>query len=127
MRRYPAALLVCATLVFPARADEQAPPASFWDQAGEMFDAGKLLATGGVSQVEGAGGGGLATWALISGYGTRDGVGVNAHVTFIDTTDYRLWSPGVAIGLFDRVELSYARQTFDTQLIGGALGPGNGF
>ena len=39
------------------------------------FDQGKLLATGGVSAVEGEGGGGLTPWALISGYGTRDGVG----------------------------------------------------
>jgi hypothetical protein len=112
----------------PAFADDAPPPErSMLERGMAMFDEGKLLATGGVSQVEGAGGGGLANWALISGYGTRDGVGVNAHVTYIDTTDYRLWAPGVAIGLFDRVELSYARQTFDTQLIGGALGLGNGF
>ena len=39
--------------------------------ADDLFDGGKLLATGGVSQVEGAGGGGLANWALITGYGTR--------------------------------------------------------
>ena len=35
-------------------------------------DQGKLLATGGVSQVEGAGGGGLVPWALITGYGSVD-------------------------------------------------------
>ena len=39
------------------------------------FDQGTLLATGGVSQVEGAGGGGLASWALVTGYGTDNGVG----------------------------------------------------
>jgi len=127
MRRYPAALLVCATLVFPARADEQAPPASFWDRAGEMFDAGKLLATGGVSDLEGAGGGGLATWALISGYGTRDAVGVNGHFTYIGLGSYSLWTEGATIGLFDRVELSYAYQTFDTKDVGAKLGLGQGF
>jgi hypothetical protein len=42
-------------------------------------DMGKLLATGGVSQVEGAGGGGLTPWALITGYGTRDSYGANAN------------------------------------------------
>jgi Protein of unknown function (DUF3034) len=93
----------------------------------DMFDSGKLLATGGVSNVEGAGGGGLATWALISGYGTRDGVGVNAHGTFIRTGDYSLWSGGASIGLFDRVELSYAHQSFDTQHVGALLGLGQGF
>jgi hypothetical protein len=33
----------------------------------DLFDSGKLLATGGVSQIEGAGGGGLASWAMITG------------------------------------------------------------
>ncbi|MGA9796403.1 MAG: DUF3034 family protein [Rhizomicrobium sp.] len=94
---------------------------------GGTFDEGKLLATGGVSQVEGAGGGGLATWALISGYGTNDGVGVNAHDTFVDLPDYTLQSPGAAIGLFDRVELSYAHEIFNTESTGAALGLGEGY
>ena len=108
-----------------AFADDQ--NSSMFDKGMDMFDSGKLLATGGVSNVEGAGGGGLATWALISGYGTRDGVGVNAHGTFIRTGDYSLWSGGAAIGLFDRVELSYAHQSFDTQHVGALLGLGQGF
>lgn len=36
-------------------------------------NGGRLLLTGGVSTIEGAGGGGLVPWALIGGYGTRDG------------------------------------------------------
>ncbi len=36
---------------------------------------GKLLLTGGVSQVEGAAGGNLTPWATISGYGTNDQIG----------------------------------------------------
>src|ERR1700761_1357391 len=95
--------------------------------AGDLFDSGKLLATGGVSQVEGAGGGGLASWALITGYGTRDGVGANAHYTDVSLPDYNLHTAGVAIGLFDRLELSYAWQGFDTQDVGGTLGLGRGF
>jgi len=94
-----------------------------WD----MFDGGKLLATGGVSQVEGAGGGGLANWALITGYGTRDGIGGNVHYTGVFLPDYNLQSAGVAVGLFDRVELSYAWQGFDTQDVGAALGLGKGY
>ncbi|MDL2354964.1 MAG: DUF3034 family protein [Pseudomonadota bacterium] len=73
-------------------------------------DMGKLSATGGVSQVEGAGGGGLTPWALIGGYGTRDSWGANAHATRVATQDYTLDTVGVAVGLFDRVELSLARQ-----------------
>jgi hypothetical protein len=94
-----------------------------WD----MFDGGKLLATGGVSQVEGAGGGGLANWALITGYGTRDGIGGNVHYTAVPLPDYSLQSAGVAVGLFDRLELSYAWQEFDTRDVGAALGLGRGF
>ncbi len=73
-------------------------------------DMGKLSATGGVSQVEGAGGGGLVPWALITGYGTRDSWGANAHVTALRTQDYSLDSVGVALGIADRVEVSLAQQ-----------------
>jgi hypothetical protein len=55
---------------------------------GDMFDSGKLLATGGVSQVEGAGGGGLAVWALTTGYGTNDGIGANVHYTAVPLPDF---------------------------------------
>ena len=95
--------------------------------ADDLFDGGKLLATGGVSQVEGAGGGGLANWALITGYGTRDGIGANVHYTAVPLPDYTLQTAGVAVGLFDRLELSYAWQGFDTQDVGAALGLGRGF
>jgi len=92
-----------------------------------LFDSGKLLATGGVSQVEGAGGGGLASWALITGYGTRDGIGANGHYTAVPLPDYTLQTAGVAVGLFDRLELSYAWQGFDTENVGAALGLGHGY
>jgi len=75
-------------------------------------DMGKLLATGGVSEVEGAGGGGLTPWALITGYGTKDSYGANLHYTFLETQDYRLTSHGVAFGLLDRGEVSVAQQDF---------------
>lgn len=116
MRAVLRGLLLAAGLVSPACADP-------WD----MFDAGKLLATGGVSQVEGTGGGGLTNWALITGYGTRDGVGANIHYTGVFLPDYDLQSAGIGVGLFDRLELSYAWQAFDTQDVGAALGLGKGF
>ncbi|MGE3335283.1 MAG: DUF3034 family protein [Rhodospirillaceae bacterium] len=95
--------------------------------AADFFESGKLLATSGVSQVEGAGGGGLAPWALITGYGTRDAIGANAHYTLVNLPNYTLHSGGVALGLYDRVELSYARHWFDTGATGAALGLGAGF
>jgi hypothetical protein len=120
MRFYRLALaaglaLVCAK---PAFADDMTWPS---------FDGGKLLATGGVSQVEGAGGGGLPAWAMITGYGTDSGVGANIHYTAVPLPDYSLQSAGVAVGLYDRLELSYAWQEFDTQDVGAALGLGRGF
>ena len=81
-----------------------------------MPDMGKLTATGGVSTVEGAGGGGLAPWALISGYGSRDSWGANAHYTKVATQDYTLDTWGVAVGIADRVELSLATQEFHGSL-----------
>lgn len=75
-------------------------------------DMGKLSATGGVIQVEGAGGGGLVPWALISGYGSRDSWGANAHFTRVSTQDYSLDAYGVALGIADRVEFSLATQEF---------------
>ena len=87
----------------------------------------KLLLTGGVSQVEGSAGGGLTPWAVIGGYGTRDEIGANAYFTRVDLDDYSLDSYGVLVGLYDRVELSFSRQRFDTEAVGGALGLGNGF
>lgn len=74
---------------------------------------GRLLATGGVTQVEGAAGGGLVPWALIAGYGTRDEIGGTAFGTYIDTGNFRLRSVGGAVGFYDRVEVSIARQRFD--------------
>lgn len=88
---------------------------------------GKLLLTNGVSTVEGSAGGGLASWAVIAGNETRDGIGGTAHATLVALPDFDLKSAGVAIGINDRVELSYARQRFDTRAAGAALGLGRGF
>lgn len=83
---------------------------------------GKLLATGGVSQVEGAGGGGLTPWATISGYGTRDEIGGNAFYSHATTPNFSLDVVGASVGFFDRLELSIAHQRFNTGLTGTALG-----
>jgi hypothetical protein len=88
---------------------------------------GKLILTGGVSTLEGSGGGGLATWAVTSGYGERDGIGGNVHATYVNLPDYELRSWGAAASFWDRVEVSVARQEFDTGATGAALGLGAGF
>jgi hypothetical protein len=81
----------------------------------------RLLATGGVMEIEGSGGGGLTPWALISGLGTDAQVGASAYCTRISPDDFTLESCGVAAGIANRVELSVARQHFDL----GATVPGN--
>lgn len=95
--------------------------------AQDIETGGKLLLTGGVSTIEGSGGGGLATWATTTGYGSEEEVGGNAHATFVSLPDFEFRTYGVAVGLFDRVEFSYAKQEFDTGSTGGKLGLGNGF
>lgn len=98
-------------------------------QARELvrFDSGKLILTNGITTIEGSGGGGLATWATISGMGTDRAVGISAHATLVELPDYRLDTHGIAIGIRDRVELAYARQNFNTRAVGAALGLGRGF
>jgi hypothetical protein len=93
----------------------------------ERRAGGKLLLTNGVSSVEGAAGGGLATWAVIAGEETEDGTGGSVHATYVALPDFDLTSGGVAIGVSNRVELSYAYQRFDTRQAGAALGLGRGF
>jgi hypothetical protein len=90
-------------------------------------DSGRLLLTQGISNIEGAAGGGLATWAVISGYGTRDAIGGNVHFSYVGVPNYSLRDYGISVGLFDRLELSYTRQNFDTGSTGGKLGIGDGF
>ncbi|HEY1796282.1 MAG TPA: DUF3034 family protein [Stellaceae bacterium] len=129
MRRVAAIVAAMGLLVgmgLPAAAQQTGAQQTGAGSEG-LFDSGKLLATAGVSEIEGAGGGGLTPWALITGYETRDGIGANTHYTFVNTPSFTLQSTGAAIGLYDRVELSYAREMFDTRSTGAKLGLGNGY
>ena len=94
-----AAIVLAAAVVLTARPGTAS--------AGE-----RLIATGGVTQIEGAAGGGLVPWALIAGYGTRDEVGFTAFYTHLHISDFRLQAAGVAVGIYDRVEVSLAEQRF---------------
>ncbi len=92
-----------------------------------LIDGGKLLLTNGVATIEGTSGGGLATWSTIAGRATDRGIGLSGHITLIELPDYGWQSRGVAIGIANRIELSYARQNFDTREVGTALGLGRGY
>jgi hypothetical protein len=89
--------------------------------------SGRLLLTGGVSQVEGAAGGGLSTWAVIGGYATQNQIGGTGFYTKVTLDDFNLTSFGGAIGINNRVEFSVAQQQFDLDAVGAALGLGRGF
>ena len=95
--------------------------------AHELRAGGKLLLTGGVTSIEGAAGGGLSSWSVIAGDETDAGIGGTVHLTYVPLPDFDLKSAGVAVGVFDRVELSYTYQRFDTRQAGAALGLGRGF
>lgn len=71
---------------------------------------GRLLATGGLTQVEGSAGGGIVPWAVLSGYATEDQNGGTAYLTYVSTGDYSLWAAGAAYTLRNRVEFSAAEQ-----------------
>lgn len=91
------------------------------------FEGEKLVLTNGVSTIEGASGGGISTWATIAGRELDNGVGISAHATIMELPDFGWQSHGLAIGVANRVELSYTRQNFDTRDVGAALGLGQGY
>ncbi len=71
----------------------------------------RLLATGGVMQIEGSAGGGLTPWALIAGYGTSGETGASAFYTHANTNGgFDMNLAGIAVGFDNRVEISYGQQ-----------------
>ena len=110
----------------PEMADPQAdnPAPSHY---GKLRWGGKLRLTNGIATLDGASGGGLAGWAIIAGRETFEGIGASAHITYVELPNYNWESHGIAVGLFDRFELSYARQNLDTIDIGAALGLGRSY
>ncbi|MET3470005.1 hypothetical protein ABIC78_000507 [Novosphingobium sp. 1529] len=90
-------------------------------------NGGRLLLTGGVSTIEGAGGGGLVPWALIGGYGTRDEFGIQSYVTGVKSEDFALVAFGASANIKNRLEISLGRQNFHLRDVGKALGLGNDF
>lgn len=92
----------------------------------DLLDGDKLILTNAITTIEGSSGGGISTWSTISGIET-EGVGVSAHASFVELPDFGLQTHGISLGIANRVELSYARQNFDTRSVGAALGLGRGY
>jgi hypothetical protein len=73
----------------------------------------RLLATGGVTQIEGSAGGGLVPWAVIAGYGADEQVGGSVFYTNVHTKgDFDIDTSGVNIGIHNRIELSASQLRF---------------
>lgn len=99
-----AVLVLAALLIAPAA------------QAGS-----RLLATGGVTQIEGAAGGGLSPWGVLAGTASEGEVSSTASITQAQVDDYSLGMAGVAANFHNRLEVSLARQRFDLDTLGGRL------
>ena len=125
------ALTLSLALGTPAQAQDadvhEPSPAERARPDDSVAGSDKLLLTAGVSELEGAAGGGLTPWAVIGGYGTRDQIGASAFYTRVNVPDYHLDGAGALIGFLDRIEFSVAQQRFDTEAVGAALGRGRGF
>lgn len=93
----------------------------------DIETGGKLLLTRGITTVGGAAGGGITPWAVIAGNETDRGIGGTAHYSRVDLPDYTFEAYGAAAGFYNRLEISYTRQEFDTGATGAALGIGDGF
>jgi len=73
----------------------------------------RLLATGGITQIEGAAGGGLVPWAVIAGYGAEGQVGGSVFYSKVKTKgDFDIDAAGVNIGINNRIELSASQLRF---------------
>ena len=79
---------------------------------------GKLLSTAGVSQIEGAGGGGLVPWATLSGYDSREQISTTAFLSQVNVDDFTLKAFGASVSFYDRIEVSLAEHNFTIDATG---------
>lgn len=79
--------------------------------ADNIMGQGRFLATGGIQSLDGAAGGGINPWAVIAGYGTNQQINPTASFTNVTLPDFSVNQLGVSVGIFNRLELSYAYQT----------------
>lgn len=82
---------------------------------------GRLLATGGATSIEGAAGGGLVPWAVISGYTEDDQFGGTVTLSRAQVDDYRLDVTAAAFSYGNRFEFSVAQQMFTLENLGAEL------
>lgn len=81
----------------------------------------KVIATGGASNIEGAAGGGIVPWAVINGYASSGQWSVTAFNNNVGVDDFTLHTYGVGASYNNEWELSFTRQQFNLDTIGGDL------
>lgn len=75
----------------------------------------RLTMTSGAIQAEGSGGGGIVPWAVMPGYTSSDELGGSIGFSHVSVNEFDLTVYGAAVGLYDRLELSYARQKLEVK------------
>jgi hypothetical protein len=86
-----------------------------------LMAGSKVIATGGATTIEGNSGGGIVPWATINGYSSSDEWSVNSFAGRVGVDDFTLDSLGVGASFNNQWELSFARQKFALDTIGGEL------
>lgn len=85
-------------------------------------EQGRILATGGLINVEGAGGGGLLPWSTLAGLSTDPGTDWLVGSSHVQLDDYAVTTVAITGSWNDRAEWSLARSRLDIDLAPGSLG-----
>lgn len=96
--------------------------AALWPAtAPRAAEQGRILATGGLINAEGAGGGGLLPWSTMAGLSTDPGTDWIAGTSHVRLDDYAVTTAAVAGSWNDRAEWSLARSRLDVDTNPGRL------
>ena len=80
---------------------------------GQVSADSRLIATGGINNIEGSAGGGIIPWSVISGYSSSDEWSFTTNVSRVDIDDFQLDNLNFSVSYDNRFELSYAQQDLD--------------
>lgn len=78
----------------------------------------RILATGGLNNIEGVAGGGITPWAVISGYSSTDEWGFSSSASRVELDDFSLNSYNFSVSYDNRIEVGYATQNLDVEPLG---------
>ncbi|GJM10383.1 MAG: hypothetical protein DHS20C11_26590 [Lysobacteraceae bacterium] len=76
-------------------------------------DKGELVATAGLLSPNGSAGGGITSWAILSGYGSADSWGGAAQASTVVLDDYQLTSLAISVAVNNRFEIFASRNELD--------------